>query len=152
MIVGSEAFAAGRIDSFWTNLASEIKKNPKIYFLDTGLRNRAVNNYNLLNLRVDSGSLAENAVFSNLLKKGQKGLRYWRTIHKAEVDFVMKTENGLMSIEVKYSSLNAARTSRSFRSFINRYNLPRGLILTKGFWCKRIIENTTVLFIPMWFT
>jgi uncharacterized protein len=147
-----ETYIVYLLKPYFGNLASEIKKNPKIYFLDTGLRNTAVNNYNQLKLRVDSGSLAENAVFSNFLKRGQKELRYWRTIHKAEVDFVMKTENGLMPIEVKYSSLNSARTSRSFLSFINRYNPPRGLILTRGFWCKRIIENTTVLFVPIWFT
>ncbi len=71
------------------NLVTELRKNPKVYFVDFGFKNYLINNFSDLELRVDKGALAENFVL-NCLKSivGDKGIiHFWRTTAKAEKDF-----------------------------------------------------------------
>lgn len=146
-----ETYIIYRLKPFFTNTSSEIKKNPKIFFLDNGLRNTVINNYNSLNLRNDSGNLVENAVFTYLIKNKFSNLRYWRTINNAEIDFVFQMKGKIFPVEVKYSKMNKPEPGRSFYNFIKKYKPEYGLILTKGFWGLQKIENTSILFAPAWF-
>lgn len=146
-----ETYIICRLKPFFTNITSEVKKNPKVFFIDNGLRNSVVNNFNPLNARADSGSLVENTVFSMLLKNKFSNMRYWRTISKAEVDFVFQFEGQIYPVEVKYSKMKSPLFGRSFISFVKKYKPKRGLILTKNFWALEKIENTQVLFAPAWF-
>ena len=146
-----ETYIIYRLKPFFTNITSEIKKNPKVFFIDNGLRNLAINNFNALNLRADSGSLVENTVFSTLLKNKFSNLRYWRTMGKAEVDFVFQLEGKTCPVEVKYSNMKNPIFGRSFINFIKKYNPERGLILTRNLWAFEKFENTQVLFAPVWF-
>lgn len=146
-----ETYIICRLKPFFTNITSEVKKNPKVFFIDNGLRNSVVNNFNPLNARADSGSLVENTVFSMLLKNKFSNMRYWRTISKAEVDFVFQFEGQIYPVEVKYSKMKSPLFGRSFINFVKKYKPKRGLILTKNFWALEKIENTQVLFAPAWF-
>lgn len=146
-----ETYIICRLKPFFTNITSEVKKNPKVFFIDNGLRNSVVNNFNPLNARADSGSLVENTVFSMLLKNKFSNMRYWRTISKAEVDFVFQFEGQIYPVEVKYSKMKSPLFGRSFINFVKKYKPKRGLILTKNFWALEKIENTQVLFAPVWF-
>ena len=146
-----ETYIICRLKPFFTNMTSEVKKNPKVFFIDNGLRNSVVNNFKPLNSRADSGSLVENNVFSMLLKNKFSNMRYWRTISKAEVDFVFQFEGQIYPVEVKYSKMKSPLFGRSFISFVKKYKPKRGLILTKNFWALEKIENTQVLFAPAWF-
>ncbi|MDP2950757.1 MAG: ATP-binding protein [bacterium] len=141
---------------YFKNATSEIKKNPKVYFIDSGLRNYIVNNFNPLSQRSDKGALVESFVFSELLKvvsdQDQGELKYWRTIVKAEVDFILEKRNReVIPIEVKYSPFQEAKISRSFRSFLEQYQPKRALVLTKGFWGEKKIGKTTIKFAPVWY-
>lgn len=146
-----ETFIIKRLRPYHGNISSEIRKNPKLYFIDSGLRNLIVENFNELSLRRDKGSLVENAVFLQLSKNKVVPLRYWRTIHGAEVDFVIKIGSDLIPIEVKYNNFTSPKPGRSFINFVKKYKPPRGLILTKGFWGEVKIDDTDVLFSPVWF-
>ena len=146
-----ETYIICRLKPFFTNITSEVKKNPKVFFIDNGLRNSVVNNFNRLNARADSGNLVENTVFSMLLKNKFSNMRYWRTISKAEVDFVFQFEGQIYPVEVKYSKMKSPLFGRSFINFVKKYKPKRGLILTKNFWALEKIENTQVLFAPVWF-
>ena len=146
-----ETYIIYRLKPFFTNAASEIKKNPKIYFMDNGLRNTVINNYNLLEMRNDAGNLVENAVFTGLLKNKFSNIRYWRTINNAEVDFIYESQGKICPIEVKYSKMNKPHYGRSFYNFIKKYSPERGLILTRGFWGIGKIDKSTILFAPAWF-
>ena len=70
-----ETYIIYRLKPFFTNIASEIKKNPKIFFIDNGLRNTVINNYNPLELRNNAGSIVENTAFTDLLKNKFSNLR-----------------------------------------------------------------------------
>jgi len=82
-----ETFIISLLRPFFSNKATEIKKNPKVYFMDTGLRNYILNSFNELILRPDAGRIVENAAFVQLKINEQNPLKYWRTLAKAEVDF-----------------------------------------------------------------
>ncbi|MFO7990765.1 MAG: ATP-binding protein [Thermoplasmata archaeon] len=119
-----KSYLIKRVPPFYTNKRKELTKQPKIYFLDTGMRNIIANDF-----RVEAqGELFENYVFSELLKKGYD-IKYWRSKSKAEVDFIVEQENGIIPIEVK-SSWDVESISKSLRSFINTYEPTLALIVT----------------------
>ena len=116
-----ETFMINLFTPFFTNKTTELKKNPKIYFMDTGLRNYIIDSFNELFLRPDAGKIVENAAFIQLKIKEQNPLKYWRTLAKAEVDFIIEKKDNLVPIEVKYSRFKEPKISRGFRNFLLAY-------------------------------
>jgi len=146
-----ETYVVRLVRPFHKNLKTELRKNPKVYFIDMGLRNYILNNFNPLEKRSDSGALAENYAFLalfNLVKDFGK-VNYWRTLSKAEVDFVLSTGEEIIPVEVKYSDFERPRISRSFRSFLAAYRPEKGIVLTKNFWGKLKTPSTEVKFVPI---
>lgn len=125
-----EALEAGfvirRVNPFYRNLASELRKMPKYYFLDTGLRNQIINNFNEPESRTDRGEMLENHIFSQLLKKSgnNAGINYWRTKQKQEIDFILEKESALTAIEVKWN--REERTN--LRIFKSKYPEARAFL------------------------
>jgi len=136
---------------FHRNMVTELRKNPKVYFVDPGLRNYAVNNFNTLDLREDRGELAENFVLNelNFLAEDKFFINFWRTTAKAEVDFVLNNTNETIPLEVKFEELKKEKIGKSLFSFINNYHPKRAIIVTKKFWGERRIEDTVIKFIPV---
>ena len=114
---------------FYTNKRTELVKAPKIFFLDNGLRNIVLKNFQALNQRQDKGNLYENFVASEITKKGLE-VKYWRTKSKAEVDFVLEQKGLAIPIEIK-SGLKAPKTTKSFNSFLEKYKTKKSLILSE---------------------
>lgn len=105
---------------FHKNVISELKKNPKYYFLDPGLRNALLDRFTFT--ETEKGVLFENYVF--LILK-EKRLAFWRTTHKAEVDFVLK--DGIIPVEVKLRP----RISKSLSTFITHYQPQLAIIANR---------------------
>lgn len=148
-----ETYIISLLKPFFTNKLSELKKNPKVYFIDIGLRNYILGNFQGLLFRPDLGQIVENVVFSQL-KFNQKDLyllKYWRTLGKAEVDFILEEKGEIIPLEVKYSFFKSPKISRGFRSFISEYKPKRAIILTKNFWGEFKINSTLIKFIPTWY-
>jgi predicted AAA+ superfamily ATPase len=148
-----ETFVISLLRPFYSNRTTELKKNPKVYFVDGGLRNYITQNMKDLQFRADKGQVVENAVRSQLKKvmPEECSIKYWRTMGGAEVDFILELAQELIPIEVKYSSLHSPQISRSFNSFLAEYKPKRGLVLTRGFWGSKIIGETHILFAPVWY-
>lgn len=145
----SETYIVNLIQPFYRNPVTELKKVPKVYFFDTGLRNYIIDNFNPLEKRTDSGALIENHVFLSLRNIFQDAtINYWRTIAKAEVDFVLRIKDAIVPIEAKYQSFKEPKVSRSLRSFIKTYQTKRSLVITRDFWGKTKVNNATILFAP----
>ena len=105
-----KTFIIKKVSPFHRNLRSELTKNQKIFFLDTGMAH-------LLWLKEFPkeifGSIFETAVFAELIKSGFK-VNFWRTTAKQEVDFVIPTSrDGIFAIEAKIN-FNKAKTSKVF--------------------------------------
>ncbi|MBM3234577.1 ATP-binding protein [Candidatus Pacearchaeota archaeon] len=118
-------FIIKRITPFHKNLRSELSKNPKIFFLDTGMTH-------LLWLKefpkVVLGNIFETFVFLELMKSGKK-INFWRTTNKQEVDFIIKNKE-LFAVEVKYNFQNLKSSSLKF--FSKEYKCKTVTIGLKG--------------------
>ncbi|MHA1278137.1 MAG: ATP-binding protein [Candidatus Helarchaeota archaeon] len=135
---------------FHKNLVTELRKNPKVYFYDLGIRNYALNNFNSLAVRADTGQLAKNFVFNQLKAiNSNTFIHFWRTTAKTEVDFIISNEPRTIPVEVKFRPFKKEKLTRSFYSFINTYQPPVALVVTKNFWGTTSIQNTLVKFIPI---
>jgi predicted AAA+ superfamily ATPase len=102
-----KTFVVFRLQGFSRNLRKEITKNCRYYFLDTGIRNALINNFNPLSLRDDVGLLWENYLVMERLKKQEYlGLAannyFWRTYTRQEIDFVEEREGQLNGFEMKW--------------------------------------------------
>lgn len=146
-----ETYVVRIVRPFHGNLKTELRKTPKVYFIDTGLRNYSVSDFNEMEKRADRGGLAENAVFTALfnMTKDFGKIRYWRTLSKAEVDFVLDLGKEVVPVEVKFTEMKKPKVSRSFRSFLLSYKPGRGLVVTKNFWGETRINGTKVKFVPL---
>lgn len=102
-----KAFVVQKLGGFSRNLRNEITKNCRYYFLDNGIRNALINNFNLLELRADIGQLWENYLIMERWKRqeyrGPPANNYfWRTYTRQELDLVEEREGGLFGYELKW--------------------------------------------------
>ena len=135
-----------RLKPYHGNLVTEIKKAPKVYFIDSGIRNSAIKNFAPFGSRQDKGALMENFVFRHLLDfEDEWDLRFWRTAGKAEVDFVLAGKGEIVPIEVKAS---AGALGKSFHSFLNAYRPKRAVIVTLSDFGVKRIGDTVVQIVP----
>lgn len=137
-----DTFVLRRLRPYHRNKSTELKKVPKVFFLDNGLRNALVNNFSPLDLRNDGGALLENHVFCQLYKNlsETQTLHFWRTTNKQEVDFVVEQGEILRPLEVRTSK----GTRNHLSLFMDSYRPDTGFLvsLRNGFDAR---ENTTVL-------
>lgn len=141
-------FVIKRITPFFKNIRKELSKMPKIYFIDSGLRNSSIDYFNDFENREDKGALLENYVFSVLSRKQKNGVHFWRTKDKSEVDFIAQNENGdVVPVEIKATRLKNAKITRGFRNFILRYNPKKAYLVNLSFRGEIDIDKTKVKFI-----
>jgi predicted AAA+ superfamily ATPase len=115
-----KCFHIALIKPFFRNIRNELVKMPKVFFLDTGLRNCLLNNFLPLTERTDKGELWENTFLRILADKyGTDPVQFWRTASGNEVDFVLSDIGKLKAFEVKYDK-NQVRTSK-YRLFKEAY-------------------------------
>ena len=87
-------------------MANELRKSPKFYFVDPGIRNTLVANFQDLNQRGDKGELLEQFVLINLMSQIDQHfgkVHYWKTRNKQEIDFIVNDNNLLFALECKVS-------------------------------------------------
>lgn len=105
------SFHIALISPLHTNLRKEITKMQKIYFLDLGLRNFLVKNFQPYNERQDKGQVLENAVFRELLNQNEREeIKFWRTVNKQEVDFVVNEKAFEVKATPKTQKTNSLKT------------------------------------------
>jgi len=125
LILLENTFIIKLILPFYKNVRSEISKNPKIFFLDTGMMH-------LLWLKefpkVILGNSFETFVFSELIKLNKK-INFWRTTNKQEIDFILKNKE-IYAIEVKYNFQNL--DNRNLKFFSEKYKCKTVTIGLKG--------------------
>lgn len=113
-------FIIKRVFPFYKNYKKEITKTPKIYFMDVGLRNFVINNFNELALRNDQGDLFENFYFLELLKNDHYLLdrvNYWRTTNQTEIDFIITKENHIEAVEVKWEKESTPKSFETIKKY-----------------------------------
>ncbi len=130
-----------QVKPYFTNKSKELSKRPKVYFIDTGLRNVVAKAFG----KDVEGRLFENYVFTELIKYGYEP-KYWRTKSKAEVDFVIEKEFPI-PIEVK---LLARNVSSGLKTFIKKYEPDQAyVVFLKGEPAVTEINGCKVKFIDI---
>ncbi|MEI6530416.1 MAG: ATP-binding protein [bacterium] len=115
-----KGFVIVRVGGFSRNLRSEVTSKAKYYFLDNGVRNAVIGQYNLLDSRNDTGALWENfAVTERLKKRSYTGIygtfHFWRTYDGQEIDYVEERDGGLYGFECKWSPIQRGRWPKKWR-------------------------------------
>lgn len=103
-----KAFVVIRVGGFSRNLRNEVTSKAKYYFLDTGIRNGVVQQYQPLDTRNDIGQLWENFIVAERVKHRQfasihANMYYWRTYNQQEIDIVEERDGVLHGFECKWS-------------------------------------------------
>ena len=115
-----KCFHIALIRPFFKNIRKELTKMPKVYLLDTGLRNCLVNNFEMPTFRLDKGEIWENICFRLLAEKYDiDDIFFWRTTEGNEVDFVLSNIETPYSLEIKYAK-NAIKESK-YKMFRSTY-------------------------------
>lgn len=126
-----QTFIIRRVYPFFKNYKKEITKRPKLYFLDLGLRNFIINNFNPIDTRMDKGTLFENFYLLQLIANDPYGLQkinYWRTTNQTEIDFIVGADGVSQAIEVKYKD---HATPKSFKTLNTYYPSIKTKLVTE---------------------
>jgi predicted AAA+ superfamily ATPase len=129
-----KSYLIARVPPFCSNKGKEISKQPKIFFVDTGLKNVVAKNFFI----EPDGKTFENYVFSELVKTGFQP-KYWRTKSGAEVDFVIEKNGEIIPVGVKLRA-EPKKIERSLRSFIEYYK-PRNALIVSYKTIESAVEN-----------
>jgi predicted AAA+ superfamily ATPase len=106
-----KAFIVFRLNAFSRNLRSEVTSKSKYFFFDNGIRNAVISQFNKLDSRNDIGSLWENFIMVERMKKRSykhiHGYSYfWRTYEQREIDLIEEREGKLFPYEFKWTTKN----------------------------------------------
>ena len=127
---------------YFTNKRTEIVKNPKVFFFDTGLRNSIIEDFRSLDMRTDKGSLLENGIATQFIKK-KYAFHYWRDKKKNEIDFILSLADGVMvAIESKsrvgrkeiISKKAFEKAYPAIKTFVSYQALNLRITDTRGFY------------------
>jgi len=113
-------FVLDKISPFKKNVRKQVIKMPKIYFFDMGVRNAILGNFLELESRQDGGRLFENFVFLELKNQRKNKIFFYRSVNKAEIDFVIEEEAKIILIESKYKKLVRPIDSRVLENFLEK--------------------------------
>jgi predicted AAA+ superfamily ATPase len=137
-----KSFVLRRLPPFSRNPRREIGKQSKIYFLDLGIRNALIGDFNDLSLRPDRGAVWENFLiierYKFYLNQGMSVQgRFWRTYGGAEVDYIEESHPGQMrAYEFKFGSSELGRGAdsftRSYRTEVHLINQENYLDFLQG--------------------
>ena len=105
------------ISPFSTNLRSEIKKMPKIFFIDNGIRNYIEQNYSI---EWDS---FENSFFNHINNSYKfEKINFYRTQDKKEIDFILDKVPYELKLSYNWKKLTA------LNYFFQKYNKKWNII------------------------
>jgi len=114
-----KGFVIARVGGFSRNLRNEVTSKAKYYFLDNGVRNAVIGQYNPLDSRNDIGALWENFMVSERLKKRSYsgmygGYYFWRTYAGQEIDYLEERDGGLFGFEFNWSENRRVRPPKNW--------------------------------------
>jgi len=145
-----QMFIIKLVEPYETNMRKAIKKMKKIFFLDLGIRNIIIKNFNAPDLRQDMGALFENFVFLELLKHSETYhyINFYRTRDGAEVDFIFDNMMQKTSIEVKYKPLKKAIFYKALNNFNANENITQSYVVN----LQLNEQQNNIHFIPAFLT
>ncbi|PIW11805.1 MAG: hypothetical protein COW35_04985 [Candidatus Infernicultor aquiphilus] len=145
------------LQPYFTNQRKAVRKNRKIYFLDTGFRNACIGLITSPSNPNEIGHLVENITF-NVLKKVNSYLFaesiqffFYRTYDGGEIDFLVKKGDEIFPIEVKYQNFIKEKIPTVMKNFMKAKGkgCRRGMVITRDFMSKKSCDFGEIYFIPL---
>jgi predicted AAA+ superfamily ATPase len=132
-----KSFVLIKLPSYFNNHRYELKKSHCIYFVDNGIRNVLINNFNPMSLRNDWDKIWKNWLVSERIK--------WNRLNNKEVEYYFwktHTKQIMDYIEVENGSISAYKTSWEKRkkmkfpaSFAEAYPFSKSFALNRStYW------------------
>ncbi len=115
-------FVIINLRGFSRNLRKEVSKSSKYYFVDVGVRNALIRNFNPLAMREDFGGLFENFFIIEKMKKSHyqnqpANFYFWRTYDQKEIDLIEEREGKLVGYECKWNGKNQKVPSEWLKTY-----------------------------------
>jgi len=138
-----KAFVIVRLGGFSRNLRNEITNKSKYYFMDNGIRNSLIAQFNGLSQRNDIGQLWENFVFIERLKHRAyqsiyANIYFWRTYNQQEIDLVEDHDGKLHGYEMKWSTQKTFNAPQQWQEAYKNSNYE---IISPETYQKFILPN-----------
>jgi len=125
-------FVLVNLRGFSRNLRKEISKTSKYYFMDIGLRNALIRNFNPLKLRQDTGELFENWMIIEKIKAATifekpANFYFWRTYDQKEIDLIEERDENLFGYEIKWKN----KAVKSPKEWLSKYDNSSFKVINK---------------------
>ncbi len=109
-----KSFILMRLPGLGRNPRTDLRKKNKYYFMDTGIRNALISNFNPTDLRADCGQLWENFLCVERMKLlsytgRHANMYFWRTNQGSEIDLVEEAGGGFAGFEFKWGVKGRSR-------------------------------------------
>jgi len=103
-----KSFILYPLTAYSKNLRKEISKKNKYYFIDNGIRNAVISQFNSIDDRNDVGQLFENFLVTERLKRNiysnySSNNYFWRNYAKNEVDYIEEVDSKIFAYEFKWN-------------------------------------------------
>ncbi len=135
-----KSFIIFPLSSYSGNLRKEISKKSKYYFVDNGVRNGVIMQFNTIKNRNDIGQLWENFIISERIKKLSYertfyNRYFWRNYNQQEIDLLEEYNGVLNTYEIKWGKAKTSLPGDFERKYgkcnytvINRDNYPEFIL------------------------
>lgn len=130
-------FVLVNLRGFSRSLRKEVTKTSKYYFMDIGLRNALIRNFNPLSLRQDVGELFENWVVIEKMKVANifekpANFYFWRTYDQQEIDLIEERDGKLRGYEIKWKN----KAVKSPKEWLGEYDNASFEVINKDNFAK----------------
>jgi predicted AAA+ superfamily ATPase len=128
-------YVAHILPNFTVSRLTSIKKMPKIFYEDVGLRNFMAKTMDNIALAKEIGPILETFTFNQLSKynswiKNDMGkIYFWRSTQGNEVDFIW--EHGRTRLPVEVKAGNVTSVARGMHEFMKRSNMRNMVVFNK---------------------
>jgi len=125
-----KSFVIKRLGGFSRNLRNEITNKSKYYFLDNGIRNALISQFNSVDKRDDVGALFENFLIMDKMKNNSLigNYYFWRNYEGKEIDLIEEKEGAIYAYEFKWNTSKAGAP----KNFIDNYKDSRFKVVNKN--------------------
>jgi uncharacterized protein len=144
-----DTFVGYRIPAYGSVGRKRILTTPRFLFFDNGVRNAAARyRFSADLLKTQVGRLFENWVGQELMHRCLYSgrayrLSFWRTVHGAEVDYVLETPDETIPIEVKATDAPSQADASHLKLFLETYpkKARRGFLVCRCRAPRRLADN-----------
>jgi predicted AAA+ superfamily ATPase len=138
-----KTFVIFKLSGYSRNLRSEVTSKSKYYFVDNGIRNVIINQFNSLETRNDVGALFENFVVTEIVKaksysRDRNPIYFWRNYGGNEIDIIEDKRGKLSAYEIKWSESAKVRKPKTF---LENYPDSDFNIINSGNFLNLILER-----------